>query len=164
MKLFPAFLVLPALVAVSARKLGARDCNQDNCLRAMIHSASDFCSTYTASPTSSDLPAWATACSATDVESRILSGCGCLPTATPSPTSACTDSTVTLTDVFTSVYTSIYTSVSVAISISTSTATETTTYTAPTSSSIPTIYMCGDSTMAKGGGGVGTEASSIYPR
>lgn len=51
----------------------------------MIQSASGFCATYTPTPTATSLPGWATACPAPDTTSRILSGCACLTTATPTP-------------------------------------------------------------------------------
>ncbi|RFU34749.1 hypothetical protein B7463_g1648, partial [Scytalidium lignicola] len=52
----------------------------------MIQHADGFCATYTSMPTLTALPAWATACSAPDTTSRILSGCACLPTPTTTPT------------------------------------------------------------------------------
>ncbi|KAF8863737.1 SGNH hydrolase [Acephala macrosclerotiorum] len=52
----------------------------------MIQSATDFCTSFTATPTSTSLPTWATACTASDTASQILSGCDCLATATPTST------------------------------------------------------------------------------
>jgi hypothetical protein len=48
--------------------------------------------------------------------------------------------------------------------VSTETATATETVSASTSSAaVPTIYMAGDSTMALGGGGNGTQVRSVQP-
>jgi hypothetical protein len=84
----------------------------------MVQSASGFCSTFTAVPTSTSLPPWVTACTAPDITSRIVSGCACLPTPTSNPSSPAPE--------------------------------------------IPTIYLCGDSTEAPGGGGNGTEGWGQY--
>ena len=89
----------------------------DTIQRAMIQSASNFCTTYTTAPTPTSLPSWATACTSPSITSQILSGCSCLPT----PTSTSTPPPA-----------------------------------------IPTLYLTGDSKMAPGGGGNGTEGWGQY--
>ncbi|KUJ21178.1 SGNH hydrolase [Mollisia scopiformis] len=78
-------LLSVSLSLARASSLQERDCSHDNCLRAVIQSGSEFCSAYTATPTITSLPTWATACTSPSTTSQILSACSCLPTPTSTP-------------------------------------------------------------------------------